>query len=179
MHLLLDSSYFPSSWGGVIYCENGERVAGVRYAESAGKGVLTLSAGENAFEVHAATESFSGSSTNKGGRMLCGMYNCKVSTPLSSIFSRNCPAVSSFVINGNGKCDINPARFRRRWLGEFLATGHPITSLLIIAIWLPYATHPQRDEMGFLLMACIFTALGLGWMLICRWANRNPEPMEW
>ncbi len=299
MHLLLDSSYFPSSWGGVIYRENGERVAGVRYAESAGKGVLTLSSGETSFEVHAATESFSGSSTNKGGRMLCngkhvysftsstpallevrtadlrgartvfrthldswnrrfcwayrqgfswfrawqyagwghmlvgrkccfsslfavnaaprslgklrhplfheadeavwlglepveqllvlalsvqglcGMYNCKVSTPLSSIFSRNCPAVPSFVINGNGKCDINPARFHRRWLGEFLATGHPITWLLIIAIWLPYATHPQRDEMGFLLMSCIFTALGLGWMLICRWANRHPEPMEW
>ena len=69
MHLLLDSSYFPSSWSGVFYRENGERVAGVRYAESAGKGVLTLSASETTF--------------------------------------------------------------------------------------------------------------GLGWMLICRWVNRNPEPMEW
>ena len=150
MHLLLDSSYFPSSWSGVFYRENGERVAGVRYAESAGKGVLTLSASETTFEALSATESF---------------------------FGR--PAVPSFVINGNGKCDINPARFRRRWLGEFLATGHPITWLLIIASWLPYATHTQRDEMGFLLMACIFTALGLGWMLICRWVNRNPEHMEW
>ena len=84
MHLLLDSSYFPSSWGGVIYRENGERVAGVRYAESAGKGMLTLSDGENAFEVHAATESFSGPSTNKGGRMLCNgrhVYSFTSSTP--------------------------------------------------------------------------------------------------
>lgn len=301
MYLLFDSRYFYSSWKGEFYCENGEWVADVQYAESAGKGVLTISGAEATFEVHSVIESFSGPSVNRGGggrmlyngkpaynftaktpvllevrtadlrgarpvfrtqvdswnrrfcwayrqglslfkawqyaswgniligrkccfcslfpmncaprqisrlrhplfhesdegvwlrlgdkekllvlalsvRGLCGLYNGREATPLSSMFSSHCPDVPSFIINEKGNCDINPARFYRRIIGEFLVMGHPVTWLVIIGCWALYAAHPEREEMAYLLMAIIFTVLGFGWILICRWANNAMDSLEW
>lgn len=108
-------------------------------------------------------------------RHLCGVYVGKTQTPLSSIFSKNCPSLPSFKVNDSGRCVINPNCFRRRFFGEFLFTGNSITWFVILGFWILYASMPNSGTLG---VAIMFSVLGLLWILISKWGN-SFSPLEW
>lgn len=108
-------------------------------------------------------------------RHLCGVYVGKTQTPLSSIFSKNCPSVPSFKINERGMCVINPNVFPRRFLGEFLFTGNSITWGVVLTLWILYLFMPNSGTLG---VAIMFSVLGLLWVLLCKWGNKF-SPLEW
>lgn len=108
-------------------------------------------------------------------RHLCGVYVGKTQTPLSSVFSKNCPDIPSFVVNDKDNCVINPHYFHRRPFGEFLFTGNAMTWLIVASFWILYCLMPNSGTFG---IAIMFSIIGFFWILICKWGN-NFSPLEW